>query len=209
MKTLVGSLMVLAVCLAVVAQDKPAEKKGHEGHEPPGMQMPKPAPEMEKLIRQFAGTWSTHEKHEPNPMMPKGGEGSGSTTFRAGPGGNSLIEDYKSQSAMGTFQGHGVVWWDAQAGGYRSVWCDTMTPRCDVSKGVVKWQGDTMVSDPEEMDMGGQKMVMRGTYSEIKPGSFTFAMDVGPSVAQLKRGMTIHYTKKTAAAKKPAEPMKQ
>jgi hypothetical protein len=83
-----------------------------------------------------------------------------------------------------------------------------MTPRCDVSKGVVKWQGDTMVSDPEEMDMGGQKMVMRGTYSEIKPGSFTFAMETGPSAAQLKRGMTIHYTKKAAAAKKPAESTK-
>ncbi len=59
--------------------------------------MPKPSPEMQKLIKMFAGTWTKEGRIEPNEFLPKGGTGTGIETSKAGPGGNSLISDYRSK----------------------------------------------------------------------------------------------------------------
>ena len=37
------------------------------------MPMPKPDPQMTKLIKMMAGNWTVTEKSDPSPMMPKGG----------------------------------------------------------------------------------------------------------------------------------------
>ena len=195
MKRFAGAIAILALALFAAAQDKPADT---------GMQAPKPAPEMQKLIKAFAGTWTTAEKFEPSPMMPKGGSSKGMATFRPGPGGMSVLEEYKSpHGAMGPFMGHGVIWWDADSKAYKSLWCDSMTPKCEI--GTSRWAGDTIVADPTPMEMpGGQKMVMTGKYTDIKPGSFAFTMGMGPTAEQAQKTMTITYTK--AAAKPAAKP---
>ena len=124
-------LVVLALmCLSLVAQEKPTETmKGQDtSAQAQAAQKPKPAPEMEKM-KMFLGTWRTTEKHEPSPWMPKGATGKGTATYKLGPGGMSLIEDYRSTSSMGgKFMGHGVFWWDEKEKGYKSVWCDNMSP---------------------------------------------------------------------------------
>ncbi len=43
--------------------------------------------------------------------MP-GGSGTSTVTVKAGPGGNSLVSDYRSKEPMGSFAGHGIVYWD-------------------------------------------------------------------------------------------------
>ncbi len=204
----------LLMCVATAAQDKPkgsgaakpmAKKTGGEGGQM-AMPMAKPSPEMEKLGKMLVGTWSTSEKHEPSPWAPKGATGKGMAVIKKGPGGLSLVEDYKSSSGMGAFAGHGVVWWDAKAGGYKSVWCDSMTPvGCEPAKGVAKWEGNSLVGT-DESEMMGQKMAMKETWSDITPDSFTFAMDGGPPGGAMKRMMTIKYTRAGAPkteAKKP------
>ena len=155
MKTIprVMLLVVLAgfCCMTLVAQDamapekskmaKPASEKKSAG----AMPMPKPAPEMTKLIKTLSGNWTVTEKHEVNPMMPNGGEGKGTARIWAGPGGMSLIENYSSSGAMGSFKGMGTWWWDPKAQVYRGLWCDNMTPNgCDTS-GSTKWEGDNLV----------------------------------------------------------------
>ena len=90
---------------------------------------------MQKLRKIVVGTWSTTEKMEPAPLAPKGATGKGTATFKNGPGGLSLIQDYESSGTMGSFTGHGVMWWDPQAGGFKGIWCDSMTPTgCAVTK---------------------------------------------------------------------------
>ncbi len=200
---LVAILTVGLASLWLGAQEKPAEKKsGEMKHEHGAMEKKggappaaKPAPEITKLIKMFSGTWSTTEKFEPSPMIPKGGSSQGTATFKAGPGGNSLFEDYSSpHGAMGPFRGHGVMWWDAKEKVVKGVWCDSMAPTCMV--GASKWEGENLVGVPQEMDMGGgQKMVMTSKYSDIKPDSVTYTMGGGPTADQAKTFMTIVYSK--------------
>ncbi len=204
-------LLVTLASMGITAQEKKADKKGAAKPEAAGPAMAKPAPEMTRLIKMFAGAWTSTEKFEPSPMMPKGGSSQGTAVFKAGPGGNSLIEEYSSpHGAMGAFHGLGVTWWDAKAGAFKGTWCDSMTNDCMV--GGMKWQGDKIVGVPQTMDMGGQQMVMTSEYRDIKPNSITYTMGMGPTAEQAKTTMTIIYSKagKTApAAKKEAAPAKQ
>jgi hypothetical protein len=98
------------------------------------------------------------------------------------------------------------MWWDAKVGGYQGVWCDSMTPAgCQISKGITKWEGNNLVGT-DESEMMGQKMAMKESWTDITPDSFTFVMDGGPPGGEMKRMMTIKYTRAGAAkagAKKP------
>jgi hypothetical protein len=216
----IAMCLVLGLAIAAAAQDKPkssgaakpaekakpTEKKtgGEAGQA--GMPMAKPSPEMQKLSKMVVGTWSTTEKQEPSPWAPKGATGKGTAVFKNGPGGLSVVQHYKSSGGMGSFAGHGVMWWDAKAGGYKGVWCDSMTPTgCEPSKGVAKWEGNNLVGT-DEAEMAGQKIAMKETWTDIAPDSFTFVMDGGPPGGEMKRMMTIKYTRAGAAkaeAKKP------
>lgn len=212
MRTIPGGvllIMCLAVfCGTVMAQDNGMATKpksnmaAQQGSMPPP---PKPAPEMTKLIKMMAGTWTVTEKAEPNPMMPKGGSGKGTARLVAGPGNMSLMETYHSNGTMGSFTGLGTFWWDAKAQLYHGVWCDSMTPGgCDAS-GTTKWEGDKLVGMMEG-EMNGQKMVTKFTYSDFKPDSFVMSMASGPDANSLKPMMTITYTKAGAMAAKSEKP---
>jgi len=83
-----------------------------------------------------------------------------------------------------------------------------MTPGgCEPSKGVAKWEGNNLVG-ADETEMMGQKITMKETWSDITPTSFTFTMEGGPPGGEMKRMMTIKYTRAgtgtaKAEAKKP------
>ncbi len=190
--------MVAAFCvLGAIAQDKSvsADAKTPKPAAGAAMPLPKPDPEMTKLIKMMSGTWAVTERSQPNPMMPNGGTGKGSAVFTAGPGGLSLMEKYHSSGLLGSnFNGFGTFWWDSKAMAYRGLWCDSMTPGgCDAS-GTTKWQGDTLVGTMEG-DVNGQKMVTRFIYSDWKPNSFMMTMEMGPDVKSMKEAMTITYAR--------------
>ena len=73
--------------------------------------LPKPAPEIIRLNRLFEGSWRTSERHEQSRLIPGGGAGKGTQTFRTGPGGLSLILENQSRNASFAFSGHGVLCW--------------------------------------------------------------------------------------------------
>ena len=202
----IALFLALGCAMVAAAQDetqssgkelgKPTDKKAGGQM---SMPMAKPSPEMQKLSKTVVGTWSVAEKHEPSPWAPKGATGKGTTVFKNGPGGLSLVQDYKSSSSVGSFAGHGVMWWDAQAGGYKGIWCDSMTPAgCTVNKGITKWEGNNLVGS-DEMDMMGQKVAVKEMWTDITPDSFTFRMEGGPPGGDMKPVMTIKYTRATTA----------
>src|SRR5947209_6926015 len=83
-------------------------------------------PEMKKMAKLFVGKWTAVTKTEPMGGMP-GGEAKGEATFYRGPGGLSLIEDFKSEGGgFGAFRGHGVSYWDDKAKNFTGMWCDSM-----------------------------------------------------------------------------------
>jgi hypothetical protein len=191
-------------CMVLFAQDKAASAKPKAAKPAAAAQqmpMPKPAPEMTKLVKALSGNWTIVEKHEVNPMMPNGGTGKGTAKIWAGPGGLSLIENYQSSGAMGGFKGTGTWWWDPKAQVYHGVWCDNMTPNgCDTS-GSTKWEGDNLVGSMQS-DASGQMMVMKFIYSDIKPDSFVMTMEMGPDASKMQKAMTVTYTKAAAPAAK-------
>lgn len=191
------ALLVAVGCVTLVAQDNAKSAGGSTGKPPEqaAMQMPAPAPEMTRLIKQMAGTWAVAEKAFPNPMMPNGGTGKGTVTFTPGPGNLSLIERYHSTGVMpGSFNAWGVFWWDAKAQAYRGTWCDNTTPGgCD-SNGSTKWVGENLVGTMES-EMNGKKTMARFTYSDWKPNSFLMTMEMGPDANSMQKAMTFTYSK--------------
>jgi hypothetical protein len=213
MKTILKGVVLVAftaiLCTVCIAQDNSAAakpKSGGAAQQPSMPPMPKPDPQMTKLIKMMSGTWTVTEKAEPGPMFPKGGTGKGTARLWAGPGGMSLMEMYHSNGVMGAFNGAGTFWWDPKAQVYHGLWCDNMTPGgCDAS-GTTKWEGDSLVGMMEG-EMNGQKMMTKFTYSDFKPNSFVMTMASGPDANSLKPMMTVTYTKAAMAAKseKPAQ----
>lgn len=198
MRTLFRAVLVvlaLSVCVAV-AQEKAPPKgkpaaKAAQKQAPAGMQsmMVAPSPEMKKLTTMLSGTWKVEEKHEAMDQMPAG-TSTGTSVFRSGPGRLSLIQDYKStMGGMGSFSGLGLVWWDPADKLYKGFWCDSMSPSGCAPIGTGKWEGNDLVFNGE-MDMNGQKHTMKSTYTNIKPDSVTFNMEMDG-----KPAMTMTFTK--------------
>jgi len=201
------SILAALICVAfALAQDsmdkKPAGDMGKKSSDMSmGMPMPKPSSEQIKMNKMMLGTWHTAETFEVSDMMPKGGKGTGTAVIKPGPGGLSVVEDYHSHSAAGSFEGHGVFWWDDKAQGYKSVWCDSTTPSgCVVSNGLGKWEGENLVFN-DEQDMMGKKQAMKDTLMSDKPGSMTLSMEMGEDNGPMKKMMTINYTKVPSAPK--------
>src|SRR5712692_7515781 len=127
-------------------------------------QEPKPTPEMQRLSRLFVGSWSTGEKHEPGAIAPKGGIGEGSENVALGPGGMSLISDYKASDPSGKFVAHTIMWWDAKEKAYRSLECHNRSAAgCET--GLWRWAGNDLVLDQEGIKMG---------WTDLTPTSRTF-----------------------------------
>jgi hypothetical protein len=192
----------LGVALAQEKATKAADKMGKapaaaaKKAAPPDMTV-KQSPEMAKLAKMLVGTWAVDEKFEASELGP-GATGKGTEVVKAGPAGNSLIADFKAKSTMGPFSGHGVIWWDAKAGAYRSLWCDSEGPGgCDATA-TGKWEGNDLVFTVNaEMPgpKGAMKLKMRQVYSEVKPASFTFYIDSSINGGAMKRMMTLKYKK--------------
>jgi hypothetical protein len=212
--------MLLVICCAVsllaVAQDKdkkpaapgkgkPAAESQDKAKPPGGMPDMKPSPEIQKLAKAMVGSYTTKETHDAGPFMPTGGTGAGEARFALGPGGFSILETYQSKAGpMGAkFRGHGVIWYDAKAGGYRGVWCDSMSPACETG-GLSKWEGDKLVGT-NNTEMMGKKVSYKETMSGFGPEGFKFDMEMSTEGGPMKHAMTIEYAKAQApAAPKPA-----
>jgi uncharacterized protein DUF1579 len=202
-------LPMLLAAVAVPAQQKKSEGKpaakapkaaAKKAEEAPAL--PKPAPEMEKLSKLLVGNWTTEEKFEASDFMTAG-TGKGSESTRLGPGGLSLVSDYQSKNVMGEVHGHGMIWWDPKEQVFRNLWCDNIAPSgCELS-GPGKWEGDNLVFH-DETEMLGRKIVMKVTLTDLKPDSHTFTVDVAGDNGEMQRSMIFRYTRKPAAAAKPA-----
>ena len=182
------------------AKAKPAEKPPAAAKpaapKPPAaggaFEMPKAAPEIERLGSMLYGRWDTEEKLEPSEMLPQGGAGKGLETVRPGPGGLSVITEYKSEGPMGIFSGIGITTWNPAEKAYHVYWTDNSGPGVLVLTG--KWEGKDLVFTGSDM-MAGKKLLTRHAFTEITPTTYTYTIDTGSAPNQLKRSMTIKYTK--------------
>ena len=204
-----GMILLLLVAMfgfTLTAQNTAAPAVPAAKPAQPAMTTPRAAPEMTKMIKMMAGTWSVAEKLEPGPMFPNGGTGKGTSTLTPGPGGMSLNESYHSSGTMGpNFTGFGVFWWDSKAQYYHGMWCDNLTPDGCNASGIFKWEGDKLVGNMPS-DMNGQKTVTQYVLSDWKPNSFMMTMAMGPDTSKLTKMMTVTYTRSSAVARSDSKP---
>jgi hypothetical protein len=188
MKYFVASVIVL-LAMAAVAQQTPAPK-------PQVSWAAAQAPEVKRLADLLAGEWKTTEKFEANEFLRNGATGSGVFSIHSGPGGNSVILDYTSQSAMGRYSSTRVIYWDRQADRYRAFYCDSLQPGGCGEAGSGSWEGQDLVFEStSEGPSGPIKMSQR--FSEISSKGFTFSLDV-VNQGKSERSLTIHASKSGA-----------
>ena len=149
---------------------------------------------MERLIKMWAGHWTTVEQFAPSTEMPQGKQDKGAETMRPGPGGLSLIGDYESH---GAFFGHMVVTWIPKEKAYKAYWHDLSQPGVSISTG--RWEGDKLVFTSVD-ESTGNKLEVRDTYSDITPTSFTDTLEAGPPGGPMKKILTVKYTKQNSTA---------
>lgn len=162
-------LVALVFCLVTVVAQEHGKDKGGEVYP-----QPKPGPETESLKFQL-GTWKTIEKHEAMPGFP-GGEGKGVMKVRTGPGGLSFITEYNSAGVIGSFAGHGLTFWDAEAKIYKSYWLDSLTAGSMEMTG--RWEGKDLVFTGTTKHMG-KAYSMKEVITDITPTSYTMKMYMG------------------------------
>lgn len=147
---------------------------------------------IQKLTRVFEGRWSVTEKHEPSEWSPAGAKGTGKAEFRAGPGRLSLIQEYRSSSSMGDFTGHGISWWDAEAAGFRGMWCENRSPSGCEDSGLVMWSGDRLTT-VYKVKANGQETTVSRTVTIIDPDHFIVRFEMAIGENPMRPAMEIDY----------------
>ena len=152
--------------------------------------LPKPGPEITRLAQAFLGSWKTSERHERSALIPAGGAGKGTQTFRKGPGGLVLIFENQSRNPAFQFSGHGVLAWDDREKVYKSYWFDATNPSGEIQVG--RWEGNELIFQGRS-EVGGKRVNFRSVYTNFRPNSFTYYTEAETDNEPMKRVMTIDY----------------
>ena len=153
------------------------------------------SPQITKLLQAFRGAWSTKERLAPDAASPNGTMGAGRIVWSAGPGGFSVVQNYRSKEGGRTITGLGVFWWDEAAQGYRTIWCDSTNPGgCINFKNVARWDGSQLVL-VEAYEANGKRLTFKEVFSGITPAGFTQTLYGGEEGGELKVDQTIQATK--------------
>lgn len=146
------------------------------------------------------GVWAIKVTYAPSAKLPDGGTGEGTETWRPGPGGLSVIEEYHEKNAKGDVEGFSIGWWDKNAGGQRFVWCANDVPQgCVVPESVAKWQGDRLIFR-EDTQEHGRKITHAEIFTDITPDSFTQLLQEGEPGEAPKTTVTILARRKQSSA---------
>ena len=164
--------MFLLVCASVLSQ-----RSAESAPENALPWVAKQRPELARVADAFAGTWQTTETFEADASKPHRTSGTGTFRIRRGPGGNSVIMDYDSQSENGPYTSTRVIYWDSKESAYRAFYCDSIQPAGCGTAGKGSWQGSDLVFDSPIAGPQGS-MAMREKFSKESKGEFTFSLDL-------------------------------
>ena len=149
--------------------------------------------EVQQLTAVLAGEWKTTEQFGPK---ERGAAGAGTFSIRKGPGGNSLILDYSSQSKMGPYSSSRIIYWDRKESHYRAFYCDSLQPIGCGESGTGTWQGKDLVFESTSPGPNGP-IQMKQRFSGISATGFTFSIDI-INQGEPQRTLTIQALRSTA-----------
>jgi hypothetical protein len=151
---------------------------------------------MKSLIKTFAGSWVIHLTSGGSEHGVNGSAGDGEEMWRAGPGSNSLIEEYHSTGTEGEIAGLGVFWREKSENGFKVFWCDNTAPiACRTLHNKADWkEGRLVLSDERYED--GKKHLFLEIFAFDTPDSFTQTLAEGESGGSLRPFLTIRAIRK-------------
>lgn len=155
-----------------------------------------PAAELQSLIQALSGKWVVKVRFEPNPEMPNGFAATGEETWRAGPGGFTLLEEERDPTPAGDVFLLGIIWWDSKMKSLHGMECNNQLPyTCDL-KGAqnditMTWDGRQFAIEEQELH-NGKKTVWHELWSDITATSFTQTGESEQPDGSRKRVFTIH-----------------
>ena len=150
---------------------------------------------MKSLIKAFAGSWAIHLSSDASEPEANGSVGNGEEIWRAGPGSNSLIEEYNSTGTEGDIAGLGIFWREENDKRFKVFWCDNTAPvACRTLRAKTDWRGGRLVL-LEDRHEKGKKHVFQETFAFDTPDSFTQTLAEGESIGTLKPILTIRATR--------------
>jgi hypothetical protein len=162
----VALLVFVAALLA--AANAPAAPPAGQNAAP----APKLSPELEKL-RFYLGEWDYTETYSVNSMHATGGKNTGVYVSKAGPGGNSVIQNFHSQGPVGDFEGMLVITWDSHEKVYKEYLFSSDFGRAYVATG--QFEGDELVFRGTVSMGGTATMSLRNTTKLVAPGKIKSA----------------------------------
>lgn len=164
-----------------------------------------PAAELQSLIQALSGKWTSNVRFEPNSEMPKGFSATGEETWRAGPGGFTLLEEERDPTPAGDLFLLGIIWWDSKTKSLHGMECNNQLPyTCDL-KGALNditmtWDGRQFAIEEQETH-GGKKTVWHEVWTDITATSFTQTGETEGPDGSRKRVFTVHAKKVSDSAK--------
>jgi hypothetical protein len=78
---------------------------------------------MERLAKAFVGDWDTTESMERSQYFPSGGGRHGTSRWRLGAGGTTLIGEGNSDGSVGPLSYLITIWWDKKTNVYYFFTC--------------------------------------------------------------------------------------
>jgi hypothetical protein len=139
---------------------------GAEEGKPPAL----PLPEMQKLSKLYAGTWTYTETYPKSPMFPNGGVNTGIYTSELGPGGNSIINRFHSKGPAGESEAVLVMTWDPKEKAYKAYVFGGDFPSAIIQTG--QWENDALVYRGE-LSMGAMKVALRNVTNFSADGKIS------------------------------------
>ena len=152
---------------------------------------------LQALTRSLAGSWKLDVRFETDPSTgDKVIEGSGQESWRAGPGGITLIEQEHFPSPQGDTFLMGVIWWDSTRQQLGGIECNSNMPTtCDLKGGLndvtITWDGRKFQIDELE-NHNGRRTVWHEAWTSITADSFLQTGDVTRPDGTTTRFMTVH-----------------
>lgn len=151
---------------------------------------------MKSLIKAFAGSWAIRLSSDGSRHGVPGIAGEGEEVWRAGPGSNSLIEEYHSKGTEGEMDGLGIFWRDESEKVFKVFWCDnTTSAACRTLENKVDWNEGRLVLS-EERSKDGRKHLFQEVFAFDTPDSFTQTLAEGEPGGSLRTFLTIRATRK-------------
>lgn len=146
-------------------------------------------PEMSRLAKALVGDWNTTETRERSEFFPDGGGRHGTSHWKLGVNGTTLIGEGHSNGSAGALSYLIVIWWDTNAKFYHYLTCFNDDKNPCTERGTARWEGDVFINDYEEV-VNGEKRTFRDSFVEITPKSHTLLAAVRMSDGTMKTLIT-------------------